>query len=97
MKLEAQVQELKNLARDRTQELETFNRSLTRRDELFNERETELAARGEANMRLREELDADRKNLKSRSLLNALYQFAADPMFLDKNSERETEQTFDFS
>ncbi|KAF5875714.1 uncharacterized protein Bfra_011477 [Botrytis fragariae] len=65
-KLEAQVQERGNLARDRTEELDTLSRSLTRRDELLNERETELAARAEAEIRLLDQLDADREILEAR-------------------------------
>ncbi|KAF7915424.1 hypothetical protein EAE99_010197 [Botrytis elliptica] len=65
-KLEAQVQERENLACSRAQELETLSRSLRRRDELLNERETGLAARDEANVRLREQLDADREILDAR-------------------------------
>ncbi|THV52222.1 hypothetical protein BGAL_0085g00120 [Botrytis galanthina] len=65
-KLETQVQERETLARSRAQELETLSRSLSRRDELLKERETELTANIELEIRLCEELDADREVLEAR-------------------------------
>ncbi|TGO64793.1 hypothetical protein BOTNAR_0084g00250 [Botryotinia narcissicola] len=65
-RLDTQLQEQETLGRNRAQELDALDRSLSRRDELLNERENELAAFEKANIELREHLDADREILESR-------------------------------
>ncbi|KAF7867060.1 uncharacterized protein EAF02_009846 [Botrytis sinoallii] len=109
-KLEVQIQERENLARSRAQELETLSRSLRRRDELLNERETELAARDEANIRLREQLDADREILDAREAAmeqglrddyerydTSLYDCEPYSSYEDEDEDEEREEAEDFN